>query len=298
MEQLRFFRSFDAQKLAYRVFLSSDQNQENQSQQQNASSRLNVLCLSGIARSSLDFVDLAKLLSAHHCKVVCLDYRGRGLSEWSSNPMQSYLPKTYLEDIRHLCICERLENILIVGTSLGGILAMGMATYMPSLLSGIILNDVGAKISLSAVEKIRNYISERHVHRTKNEGIKLLKSMIPNDYYDHESCWHKLHQNTFNGNEQQGYFAHWDPAIAKPLQNKIDLSDLSVLFKAIKPFPTLAVRGEHSRLLTKEYFCEMISLKPDLERIEIKGRGHTPFLDEPAFIDAVIPFIKTLRNKG
>ncbi len=127
------YTSGDGLRLFYRAYGPAD------------SAALPVLCLPGLTRHSGDFAGLATRLAAAGRRVVCPDLRGRGRSEYARD-WRTYDPAYYLDDIRALLALEQIGRAVIVGTSMGGLLAMAMGVAMPSVLAGIVINDVGPDI--------------------------------------------------------------------------------------------------------------------------------------------------------
>ena len=81
-----------------------------------------ILCLHGLTRCSLDFGPFGTFFSKEY-RVVCPDLVGRGSSSWLVNKSLYQIP-FYLRDICFLIDRLKSEDITLVGTSLGGILAM------------------------------------------------------------------------------------------------------------------------------------------------------------------------------
>ncbi|MEM7072222.1 MAG: alpha/beta fold hydrolase [Pseudomonadota bacterium] len=250
-----------------------------------------VVCLAGISRSSLDFTELASRLCSDGFRVLCPDYRGRGLSDYARRPLQDYKAPVYLEDLRHLCTIEQCDAIIIIGTSLGGILAMCAGITMPGLVRGVVLNDIGPTLEVPAIQTIASYIGKRHEHQTREQGIALLQQVIPADYFDDEASLVRLHQNTFIGNAREGYQANWDPAIAIPLQKTALMTDLWRFYRSLNRIPILAVRGANSRVLSRQTLLDMQDQHPDCTVIEVANRGHVPFLDEAELIQSLPAFL-------
>jgi pimeloyl-ACP methyl ester carboxylesterase len=102
--------------------------------------RLPLLCLAGLTRNANDFHDFALALAPR--RVVTLDLRGRGSSDWDPSG-RSYRPEAYLDDVRQALAARGLGPVVLCGTSLGGFLAMGLGLVAPTALAGVILNDAG-----------------------------------------------------------------------------------------------------------------------------------------------------------
>ncbi len=89
-----------------------------------------LLCLTGLTRNSQDYADLAERFAGSR-RVICPDYRGRGRSAHDPN-WRNYDPMTYLGDIGHILMANDIHRVIIVGTSLGGLLwweRFARATY-------------------------------------------------------------------------------------------------------------------------------------------------------------------------
>src|SRR5262245_12631540 len=114
-----------------------------------------VVCLHGLMRNSRDFEDLAPRLAAHY-RVVVPDVRGRGLSARDPNSKNYQIP-VYVNDLLWLCAGLGVERASIIGTSMGGFMAMVLAATQPQLVAGIVLNDVGPEVDPVGLERIRGY---------------------------------------------------------------------------------------------------------------------------------------------
>src|SRR5581483_5707050 len=117
-----------------------------------------VLCLPGLTRNSRDFEVLAPHLARRY-RVLCPDLRGRGRSERDPN-WQNYHPGTYLTDILALLKTLSAARVAIIGTSLGGLLAMMLAASKQDVVGGIVLNDIGPEIDPAGLERIRGYAGQ------------------------------------------------------------------------------------------------------------------------------------------
>ena len=244
-------------------------------------SRAPLLCLGGLTRNCKDFEALAECYSADGRRVICPDYRGRGQSDYDTD-WRNYDPRTYIRDIQDVMAALNVHHIIVIGTSLGGILGMGMAVAMPSTLVAVVMNDVGPKVETGGLGFIVNYIRKDSPHDDWDNAVTTIKTMLPNLKFQDESIWLKMAQNTFREGEDGRLYFDWDVDIVKPmLKSSYTIPDMWPLFRALKHVPTLVLRGAESDILSRKTFRQMQDVKPDMIGVEIPGVGHVPTLAEP-----------------
>lgn len=250
-----------------------------------------LFCLGGLTRNSKDFESFAEKYSADGRRVICPDYRGRGRSDYDPN-WRNYDPRTYIRDIQDLLAALNLHHVVVVGTSLGGILGMGMAAAMPTALAGLVMNDVGPEVETGGLNFIINYIKEDRPHDDWDAAVETIKTMLPNLTFQDEGIWLKMAQNTFQEKEDGKLYFDWDVDIAKPLlEPSYAIPDMWPLFRALKNVPTLVLRGAESDILSPECFARMQEVKPDLFAVEIPRAGHVPTMAEPESREALDAFL-------
>jgi pimeloyl-ACP methyl ester carboxylesterase len=243
--------------------------------------RAPLFCLGGLTRNSKDFESLAEKYSKDGRRVVCPDYRGRGRSDYDPD-WRNYDPRTYIRDIQDLLTALNLHHVVVVGTSLGGILGMGMAAAMPTALAGLVMNDVGPEVETGGLNFIINYIKEDRPHDNWDAAVETIKTMLPNLTFQDDGIWLKMAQNTFQEKDDGKLYFDWDVDIAKPLlKPSYAIPDMWPLFRALKDVPTLALRGAESDILSPDCFARMQEVKPDLVAVEIPRAGHVPTMAEP-----------------
>jgi len=253
--------------------------------------RAPLFCLGGLTRNSKDFESLAERYSSDGRRVICPDYRGRGKSDYD-NDWRNYDPRIYLRDIQDILSALNVHHIVVVGTSLGGILGMGMAVAMPGALTAVVMNDVGPKVETGGLDFIINYIKEDRPHDNWDGAVATIKTMLPNLTFQDEGIWLKMAQNTFREREDGRLCFDWDVDIVKPMQDKsYAIPDMWPLFRALKNVPTLVLRGAESDILSRETFTRMQEVKPDMIGVEIPRAGHVPTMAEPESRAALEAFL-------
>lgn len=249
-----------------------------------------VLCLHGLMRNSRDFEDLAPHLATRY-RVIVPDVRGRGLSARDPDFNNYQLP-VYIQDTLALLGGLGAARVSIIGTSMGGLMAMVMAVMQPGLVSGIVLNDVGPELDPAGIERIRGYAGKTAPVRSWAEAIAQVRSVYGSAWPDlSEAGWEKLVRRGYRANAQGIPEVDADPSIGKPLRNtEAAAPDLWPLWSALANIPTLAIRGEHSDILSVATLARM-QRKRAFTAITVPNRGHAPLLDEPGCVAAIDTFL-------
>ncbi|MHA1536107.1 MAG: alpha/beta fold hydrolase [Alphaproteobacteria bacterium] len=251
-----------------------------------------LLCLTGLTRNSKDYHDFA-LGFAGKRRVLSPDYRGRGRSARDQD-WRNYNPSIYISDIRHLLAASNCHRVIVVGTSLGAILAMGLAVVVPGVLAGAILNDAGPELDPAGIARILGYVGDESTFADWHAASRRVQELFPSLSIDGEAGWREFAGRTFIEGEDGALHYDWDPAIARQLGGQKSLPDLWPLFRALRPFPVLALRGETSDVLSVETFERMGEDMPNLTRVTVPGVGHVPTLAEPIAKRAIDEFLKDL----
>ena len=255
------------------------------------SPRAPLLCLTGIVRNSADFADLAARHAGER-RVICPDYRGRGRSAYDGD-WRNYDPFVYANDLAHLMAATGLERVVVVGTSLGAALAMGLGVLKPALLAGIVLNDFGPEVASGGVSRILDYIGADHPQPDWPSAVRHLKALLPTLSLRTDEGWLKLARGTYREGADGMLHFDWDVNLAKPLARANgSVPDLWPYFRALGRLPVLALRGDLSDVLSVETFDRMALAKPDLRRVTVANAGHAPTLNEPEAAAAVDDFIR------
>jgi pimeloyl-ACP methyl ester carboxylesterase len=277
--QDRYFTSADGLPLYYRDYPSE------------AAGRVPVLCLPGLTRNSRDFESIAPRLRRSR-RVLCADLRGRGLSQHDPN-WKNYHPGTYVGDVAALLEDAGVSKVVILGTSLGGILAMLIAVTAPQLLAGAILNDVGPEVAAEGLKRISSYVGKSGPVSNWADAAAQARATYGLAWPDAtDADWLAFARRSYTEVDGVPRLA-MDPMIGEAVRAAPAgaAPDLWPVFGALKPVPTLALRGAISDILSQETFDRMAREKPDLVRVTVAGRGHPPMLDEPDSVRAIEDFL-------
>ena len=260
-----------------------------------AAGGLTVLCLPGLTRNSRDFEALAPHLAARY-RVVCPDLRGRGFS--ARDPQwQNYHPVTYLADLQRMMDVLELRRVAIVGTSLGGLLAMMLGATVPERVAGIVLNDIGPEVDPKGIERIRSYTGLLPSVGTWEDAVKQLRTVYGNAWLGlADETWSSLVRRSYRADASGIPALDYDPRIGDAVRAAAVVpGGLWPVFARLASIPMLVIHGALSDILSARTVERMQREKPDLERVTVGNRGHVPLLDEPEVLTAIDRFLVRLR---
>lgn len=252
-----------------------------------------ILCMPGLTRNSKDFADLANELQQSR-RVICPDQRGRGRSARDTDPSR-YHPERYARDMRTLLDVLHIAQVVLIGTSLGGLMALLLMAAEPQRIEAAVLNDIGPEIDPRGVARIAAYVGKTAPVETWDDAAR--QTMLINgdalaDFTNDN--WHAMARDLY---VQEGStpMLDYDPAIAQGLNAGTAAPNLWPLFDRVGNRPMLVIRGQSSDILSMETLAEMSRRLPQLISLNIAGRGHAPTLNEPNARLAISRFLDGLN---
>lgn len=256
-----------------------------------------VLCLHGLTRNSADFAALADHLAGRY-RVIVPDVRGRGRSQWDDQPA-NYIPPVYVQDTFALMKHLGIARAAIVGTSMGGIMAMIMAALAPQMVAGMVLNDVGPELDLAGLKRIASYTGKGKPVATWAEAAEAARAINAVAFPRYgDADWMAFARRLFV--EKDGVpVAAYDPAIAVAFTPPPDAPppfDMWPMWDKISDIPVLSIRGELSDLLSPDTVAQMAARHAGMSAVTVPDVGHAPMLDEPAAIAAIDTFLENLED--
>ncbi len=271
-----------------------------------------IICLPGLSRNSKDFHDFANRQSGSY-QVLCPDLRGRGQSDRDPN-WRHYHPGNYAKDIWKLADELGIERFIIIGTSLGGLIAMIMAYQRAERLRAIVLNDIGPEVDPVGYARILGYAGKQAAVSNWQEAAAQCKETHESSMPDAPpEYWDTLARQTYRETTDGTPVIDTDPNISLAIRRSVGfgrvltrLRKLGIMRQiagmAIDPWdsfravsmPCLVLRGEISDILSAEIVDHMTAAKPDLVQATIPNRGHAPLLDEPESLAAIDGFLGSL----
>jgi pimeloyl-ACP methyl ester carboxylesterase len=250
-----------------------------------------VVCLHGLMRNGRDFGQLALHLAVRY-RVIVPDVRGRGFSARDPN-FRNYQIPVYLRDLTTLLTHLGAPRVAIVGTSMGGLMAMVLAAGAPQWLSAIVLNDVGPEFDPVGLERIRGYAGKAAPVRDWTEAVGQLRATYGGVWPDlSDERWEELVRLSYRENAQGVPEVDADPRIGDLLRDaRAATPDLWPLWGTLARVPMLAIRGAFSDVLSVSTLERMRSSHADLKTLTVAHRGHPPLLDEPECVAAIERFL-------
>ena len=252
-----------------------------------------LVCVHGLSRQGRDFDVLARALSSEY-RVVCPDVVGRGRSDWLADPMGYNVP-AYVADM--VTLLARLDADVVhwVGTSMGGLIGMGLASLPGTPISRLVLNDVGPAIEWQSLQRIGTYLGQPNRWPTEEAAADALLAISQGFGPHTREQWMALSRPLLKP-EGGGFTTRYDPSIAVPF--RLITPDLAKAGEAMLwagydriACPTLLIRGAESDLLSPATALAMTQRGPRARLVEFPGVGHAPTLVQADQVALVREFL-------
>jgi pimeloyl-ACP methyl ester carboxylesterase len=252
-----------------------------------------VLCLAGLTRNARDFAGLAAHL-ADRFRVLRLDSRGRGLSEWAAEPLAEYTVPVETGDALALLDHLGIARAAVIGTSRGGILGVMLGVTAPDRLSCLVLNDVGPVLEPGGLAGIMRFVGIEPRAATFEQAARVLEAAMGPAFPDLTPLQWVGFARTIYREEDGRPRLSYDPRLREAVEAALAAAppDLWPLFDALAGLPLLAIRGANSDIFSAATLSEMARRRPDMAHVTVSDRGHAPFLDEPGALGAIDTFLE------
>jgi pimeloyl-ACP methyl ester carboxylesterase len=215
--------------------------------------------------------------------VICIDLRGRGLSDLDPDPSR-YTPQYYVADILKLLDQLGIADAVFFGTSLGAICTMLLASTDVDRIAGAMLNDIGPEIDQTGIDRIGGYVGREVAFDGWDEAISVLternREVFPRwGPGEWERFTHRIMHETPDGIRFQ-----YDMRIADNFRQATEGRQGASwhLYESLAGRPVTILRGALSDLLAQDVAEQMVErLGGDAELVVVPDVGHTPNLEEP-----------------
>jgi pimeloyl-ACP methyl ester carboxylesterase len=246
-----------------------------------------IVCLHGLTRNKEDFVPLARNL-CDQWHVLLIDMPGRGLSSYLQNA-EFYTLETYryvtLEILSHF----NKKSFSLIGTSMGGLIGMTIASLPDSPLQRLVLNDIGAIIPADGLHQIATYLKDDKRFSDKKKFEEFARQTYQSFGLKTDQEWSYFTDISVERTPSSDYKMRYDRKIFDIFSHSIETIDLFPLWIMIKQ-PVLIIRGEFSSILTVEIAKDMLMSHLKAELYTISDCGHAPMLFHQSDSDRIKAF--------
>lgn len=240
-----------------------------------------VICLPGLTDNSREFAPLARRLAVRR-RVLTPDFRGRGHSQWDDDP-ERYASGVYYQDVLQLIGGHTDGRVALIGTSLGGMVAILLASQLPECIACVVLNDVGPEVPAAGLHRIAGYVGREPPAGSWEDAAARAKALHGAAFPDFsDDDWLGAVRAACREDDDGHIVADYDPKIGEAMRARLDEPiDLWPYWAMLERTPVLLLHAERSDILTPVIVERMRAMKPDLECLTVPRRGHAPTLVEP-----------------
>jgi pimeloyl-ACP methyl ester carboxylesterase len=258
-------------------------------------SAVTAVCLPGLTRTVADFDVLAPALACGAPqtqqrvarRVIALDARGRGLSDYDHNP-ENYNLLVELGDLVAVLTALAVGRAVFIGSSRGGLVTMHLAAARPTAIAGVVFHDIGPVIEPKGLARLKSYVGKLPQPRNFADGADILRQLFHEQFPKLTAMqWLALAQRSWREREPStqecgALVPTYDVRLSRTL-DAVDIEQplppLWIAFDALARVPILVIRGARSDVLSAETVAAMAARHPGLESIEVPDQGHVPLLE-------------------
>jgi len=254
-----------------------------------------IVCVHGYTGSADAFNALARHLQDRH-HLLALDVRGHGESAWS--PAGAYRYEDQSGDLAAFADRLGLDKFVLIGTSMGGIIAMTHAAHHAAQLSGLVINDIGPEAE-AGTQRITQMVGSRpDEFATLEEAMAYRRSASPILAARSAEDQHELALGVLRQRADGRWGWKMDPAY---IRQRVERGPPArpPLWPALQALacPTLVVWGSDSDVLSEAQARRMVDSLPRGELVRVPGIGHAPTLVEPVVLAALDRFLGALHAR-
>lgn len=215
-------------------------------------------------------------------KLVRYDMRGHGLSD---APPAPYTMGALVRDLEKLMTHLQLKDAVVVGLSIGGMVAQGLAVKRLDLVRGVVLSNTAAKIATPAIWADR--IAEVEANGVEALVDATMQRWFPRAFRDSDDChaWRAMMART----PKQGYLG---------CSAAISGTDFFATTAKLR-CPALGIAGTEDGSTPPDMVRETVGLIPGSRFELIRNAGHLPCVDQPDLYAAhLLQFLRDIGHMG
>ena len=250
-----------------------------------------LLCVHGITRNAHDFDFLASKLCTKY-RIVCPDVVGRGDSDHLDSA-DGYNYLQYNADMNTLIARLGVTEVNWIGTSMGGIIGMVLASVPQSPIRRLIINDIGPEVSRDALVGISDYIGRQEDFGSQKEIETYLRSIYSEFAPMSNADWEHMARYSSRRTKQGTWRLKIDNRVGDAFRDSISYFNVDMwdVWEQIT-CPVLVLRGKNSSFLTEEIAAKMLTCGPEAQLVEFDETGHTPTLRNDEQVDIISDWLK------
>ena len=229
----------------------------------------------------------AKVMTKQY-RVLALDQRGHGETEWA--PADQYGTMDMVADLDAFVSALRLERFVLLGLSMGGMVAITYAGTRPAQLERLVIVDIAPEIASEGIRNIQQSVARSDVFDSVEEAFR--RARVDNPIPPEGHHYDRVRASLMRTDEGKWTY-RYDRALRDPGNQRLRLA-VEEGWDSVASFnvPTLLIRGEHSRLLSRDVADKFVSIAKNSQLVEVPGSGHPVPLDKPeGFLDAIQTFL-------
>ncbi len=223
---------------------------------------------------------------AHQYRVVALDQRGHGDSDWADE----YGIEHSVSDLRQFVEALDLHRFALVGHSMGARTSIVYLSRHPERVEKFVIVDMGPELNPAGGTRIRDgWQKSQDVFDSPEEAFAQLRAVNQRPPLEHHRTrvFHSLKQLP-DGKWTWKYDKKLrTPGGSRPQHPLVSVEENWRIWQAIH-CPTLLVRGGVSDLLSEETARKMVATNPHCALAEIPGAGHSVPMDRPVEFEAAV----------
>jgi len=230
--------------------------------------------------------DQFALNAADFLRVIAVDQRGHGLSDWAIPP--AYTCDDYVTDLDNVIHALHLTEFVLMGHSMGALHATRYAWLRPEKVSGLIHADIepcppewNRKYLLNLYEQLPLF------YESIDQYVSEAKKNSP---YADKRILHKIAVSALSKGQDGKFRSQFD----REVFFHFDRYDLRPYLRDIR-CPSLVIRGKESRVMSEEIAREMSNMILKSRFAEIPQATHPLHIDNPAeFQRTIFEFLREL----
>ena len=257
-----------------------------------------VVCLHGAGQTAYMYEDLGAALAGRY-HVVAYDFPDHGDSDPGDLPKLAIDRHFLAGTTAAVCAEFGLDNLLVVGGSMGGLTGATLAATQPHLVRGLVMLDVGHRVEQGGADRIIDFMSTESF-ASLEEAAKAIETYSPGRTVVPGRLTRNLRQRpdgrwVWKHGLGRRFREFSDSITVDPAQPDVWIVDGLQHDLRTLACPVLVLRGSRSDILSVDGADELVGAIPNARFATIRGAGHLAAGDNPrSFVDLVTRFFDEL----